>query len=550
MKKGVFFTIDAILAILLIAIGIVLVSGFYMFNPPSQRMDYVSYDTLQVLGEMKVVESKNPFVQTLYANGTITRGNNSILEQIGEFWADGDIPHATELAQNVMQGVWENGTDWALSVGGDLIYTTSPVYSDNMWNAQRMVSGMEKLKPTFGYTARATLTRVKQRVVYGYGYFGGFVGQGNISAPVRLAGNITYVSEIYVETAAASNFTLYINGNKSGKFILGSGGGNFSIRKPDGWILHPGNHSFIKNGTNRVDIRFSGIGYDKQYVAGGLVRVKYTTASNDEVLMEFVGPSKARERYYFPGIFGAINLFDAFYVPGTIDNMSIRLHYFTNHSHHNNTIIFSVANYPLLFDNDSVVPQNITFNNSYLRSIFGGYEPFNDTSVPLRFGFANITGNTGLVDVALVTDRSGSMAFAGWRLINATRPQQRILNVNVPQNGWSNTYTFTLPTTGQRQLGYMFEAESYNQRINRSSHYWERYTTWGGYTGTGYMRAMPNNGASINANYAATSPELRFSVNFDEAGTYYVWIRGRAQTGSDDTLHAGIDGTTPSSVVQ
>jgi hypothetical protein len=541
-KKGIFFTVDAILAILLTMLAVVLVSSYYYFHPLPHKMDYTSYDVLQVLGEMKISESQNPYVKSLINNGTITRLNNSILEQVGEFWADNDTIHAQDLTFNVMKDIYGNDTNWALSVGGDLIYETSSTVSDNVRNSQRMVSGLEKLKPTYGFTARATLTRIKSRVIYGYGYFGGFVGQGNISIPMKLTGNITKISEIYLELSAASNFSLFINGNYSGVYKVGQGGGNPKLLKPDMYVLNARNNSFIKNGTNTIQLRFYDTNFDKEYVSGGLLRIKYTTSSNQELETDFVGPNTARQRYDFPGISGAINLFDSFYVPGLIKNMTIHLKYFTNHSRHNNTIIFSVAGYPLIVDNESTTNQNIIINNTILSTIFGTYDSFNDTTVPLRFGFANITRGTGIVDVGLVMDKSGSMILAGWNLINHTQPQGRINNVNVPRSAWSAVYTFNVTTTGSISDGIMFETENFNQRINRSSHYWNQQTTWGGYSGSSYMQALPNNGASYSNNVPTTSPELRYQVNFPSAGTYYIWVRCRVANGNDDTMHAGLDG--------
>ncbi len=546
-KKAVFFTIDAVMAISLILVTVMMVSSFYVFRPTTERIDYTSYDILQVLGEMKVSQSNNPYVQTLFANGTITRGNNTLLEQIGEFWADGDEDHARELTYEIMRDVFGNDTNWALSIAGDLVYETSSSVGTNVRTAKRMISGLEKMKPTYGYTARALMTRMRARVTNGIATLGGFVGQGNITIPLHLTGNISLVSEIYLELSAASNFTLYINDNATGTYIVGSGGGNPGILKPDIWILNGSERAFIKNFTNNIKIVFANSSSPQSYVSGGFIKVKYTTSNYEETHTEFVDGRIARHAYEFPGIYGAINLFDSFYVPGPIRNMSIRLHYFTNHSRHNNTIIFVIGDHPLLMDNESTTPQDIMFNHTYLSSVFGGYSSFNDTSVPIRFGFANISGSTGLVDVALVTDRSGSMAFAGWQLQNDTSPQIVMDDVYVPNGGWSGIQTFTVPSAGSISNAITFEAENYSMQINRSSHYWQRATSWSGYSGTGYVQSLPNNGANINSGYQTTSPELRYTVNIPQAGTYYVWLRMRAANGNDNSAHVGIDGTAPSS---
>ena len=91
------------------------------------------------------------------------------------------------------------------------------------------------------------------------------------------------------------------------------------------------------------------------------------------------------------------------------------------------------------------------------------------------------------------------------------------------------------------------EAEHYDSEVPRSSHDWLLKTTQTGFSGGSYLEALPNTGASINTSYVTTSPELAYRVSFTNTGTYYVWLRGSASSGNDDSVHAGLDGTGPSS---
>ncbi len=93
----------------------------------------------------------------------------------------------------------------------------------------------------------------------------------------------------------------------------------------------------------------------------------------------------------------------------------------------------------------------------------------------------------------------------------------------------------------------VMEAEHYDGKIPRQSHDWLLETSLTGYAGTGYLQVLPNTGATINTGYTTTSPELVFNVTFTTTGTYYVWIRGSADSGSDDSCHAGLDGVGPAS---
>jgi hypothetical protein len=46
----------------------------------------------------------------------------------------------------------------------------------------------------------------------------------------------------------------------------------------------------------------------------------------------------------------------------------------------------------------------------------------------------------------------------------------------------------------------------------------------------------------VDANFATTSAELQWRVNFETAGTYRVWLRGLAGNTSSDSVHVGLDG--------
>ncbi len=93
----------------------------------------------------------------------------------------------------------------------------------------------------------------------------------------------------------------------------------------------------------------------------------------------------------------------------------------------------------------------------------------------------------------------------------------------------------------------VIDAEHYNSKVPRNGQDWVLKTTTTGYAGSGYLEALPNTGISYNTGYVTSSPELVYNVQFATTGTYYVWVRGIGATGSDDSLHAGLDGTGPAS---
>src|SRR3989344_3348128 len=104
MKKGVFFTIDALLACGIIIIAIVLVSQFYYSEQQTANVNYASQDLVNVFSTMTVSQINNAYVQNLTASGIITNTNNTLIEQIGEFWAQ----ESAELAENFTKNLTED----------------------------------------------------------------------------------------------------------------------------------------------------------------------------------------------------------------------------------------------------------------------------------------------------------------------------------------------------------------------------------------------------------------------------------------------------------
>jgi hypothetical protein len=82
----------------------------------------------------------------------------------------------------------------------------------------------------------------------------------------------------------------------------------------------------------------------------------------------------------------------------------------------------------------------------------------------------------------------------------------------------------------------VMEAEDYDNNITRSSRTWTLTTTVGGYSGSGYMQALPDSGTNINTGYSTTSPEMNYLVNFSTTGTYYVWVRACGPDNNGDSL--------------
>jgi len=70
------------------------------------------------------------------------------------------------------------------------------------------------------------------------------------------------------------------------------------------------------------------------------------------------------------------------------------------------------------------------------------------------------------------------------------------------------------------------EAENFDENNSGTTDDWVLMTSHGGFSGTGYMESVINNGTTNNTGYAANSPELMYLVDFTNTGTYFVLGKG------------------------
>lgn len=161
-KRAVFFTIDAIIASLILLAGLFMMTKAYISDQPTVTLNYLAQDVLNVLAEMQVGQINNSYVQELIDNGTIEHLNNSILEQMGEFWIDGELGQAERFIENITYGLVSESYGFGVYINEEAIYRRSDIPEDNVVVARKIISGIEENKPINGYVARA-VARVVDR---------------------------------------------------------------------------------------------------------------------------------------------------------------------------------------------------------------------------------------------------------------------------------------------------------------------------------------------------------------------------------------------------
>ena len=397
VKKAIFFTIDSLLASGIVIVAILLVSTFYVNEHKRVNVSYASQDLVRVFSVMKIGEVNNEYVQSLIDSGEITSTNNTIIEQIGDFWAQDKMGIAKNLITDLTDQLIPSNYGLSIVIDGEEIYSRSVPIKKALVSSRKLVSGITKAQPTEGYTARVLLQGIKSKKTSTYVYFGGYEGDGDITKKLILPNDVISFNDSYLEVDSGGNFSIYINGFFSGDYIKESAGGGVMLA--DKWNLTGKNLTFFKAGENVITLNFTS---GQSYIAGGFLKVTYLTSSFNGT--EIPG----YEKTFLPGIDGAINIYTSSYFPINISNMSMYIHFLSS------TPIYATIGNSTVFDNEgSNDEQMINLSSSNLSYALGNsslnFSSLSGKTVPVRIGLRDAFIKLGGADSVLITDRTHSM---------------------------------------------------------------------------------------------------------------------------------------------
>ncbi|MFA6036435.1 MAG: VWA domain-containing protein, partial [Candidatus Micrarchaeia archaeon] len=407
--RGVFFSVDALFALFAV-LSLITMLSLLSFDSTSPEMSMLamhsqSGDAIDALAKTSLGDiSHEPIARHLYSQNLFSARdkNKTLLDIIGTLWATNDTQNIT-LSSNVsrlLEPMLPANASWAFLIDNDTVYNSSPMGEGRFVTgvSRRMASGYKLSEPVIGYVSRAFLSTLRGRQAAAYSFFGGFVGQGNLTTYVRdMPGNST-IQDLYVELNLGSDAELYVNGDYCASLIKSPG-----IFTVDNWTLPSCIGSIVPGNDNAFTLLFTGANQSLHYVGGGFIKVIYDTD-------QMAAPVTSTMRYHFPGIDGVINLYDSFYVPGNISSMTAHMHFYSNQQ-----AFLNLGNTRVMTANGNDSVQIIEISNAQLDG-FLDYHNFSSMTVPLRMGiFANDTGDANMsnADVILITDVSGSM---NWRI--------------------------------------------------------------------------------------------------------------------------------------
>jgi len=375
-KRGWFFSIDALIALSLI---VLVLAVFYPFVDVQQKQSEVHYDLIKVLSAL---DPEND--------------GSSVLEETARlYWEDtSNLQPARDYIDVVIGELDFGNENVGIWINNQLVWPSDAEISDygeasRVESARQMVFGLREGENAVGYSAFASLGSLLRQ---DYHYFGGYVGDGDITLRVEYNGVIEPTAELEAAVSSETgDFDVWVNNNFADTYeIIGD---DFT----------PGIYSIpttgatwgFQSGTNTVELRGENL-----HAAGGFLKITYDTN------VQYEQP----EKYYFPGIDGAVNIYDGFYVPGELTSLNVLLHMNSNAD-----VFLNLGDVNIYEGNTGGVDQMISIDGG---SIFTDlqeegltFADLSEETVPLRLGLVGVDYELDVaVDLISVYESTSTMA--------------------------------------------------------------------------------------------------------------------------------------------
>lgn len=157
-KRGYFFMLDAMLGLTIIVIGVILITSSYVNAPKPTQVGLLSDDLLNFYSKTKIGDLNNPYAGIggeLWNQGLITDPDNTLLQQIGEFYATGNTGTAGKFIQNTSAGIMPQQFRYELWMDGVTLYpqVKTPEHIASRNSTELLITSK---KITFGIMNRTT----------------------------------------------------------------------------------------------------------------------------------------------------------------------------------------------------------------------------------------------------------------------------------------------------------------------------------------------------------------------------------------------------------
>ncbi|MEK6967711.1 MAG: hypothetical protein AABX51_03715 [Nanoarchaeota archaeon] len=144
MKKAQFFSIDVFIAIAIIAIGLFVLYTSKVTPPSPSQTAALSADLMNSFNSLKVYQVDNIYVIQLIKNGNITNLDNTLLQQITQYYLYGMNDIAGNITRNVTVDALPLQYAFSLHINGTLIYQSraNDSRTPNLITTKRLVTGV------------------------------------------------------------------------------------------------------------------------------------------------------------------------------------------------------------------------------------------------------------------------------------------------------------------------------------------------------------------------------------------------------------------------
>jgi len=135
-RRGYFFLIDSLLALGILAIGTILIFTFYLNVPSREGTTILSEDLMDFFANNKIKDIDNSYAGlggTLWQAGEITQADNSLLQQIAEFYKNDKENTAEQFILELTQNVIPSQYKFEVWIDNLRIYpqTTTPSHDNS-----------------------------------------------------------------------------------------------------------------------------------------------------------------------------------------------------------------------------------------------------------------------------------------------------------------------------------------------------------------------------------------------------------------------------------
>ncbi|MBW2997744.1 hypothetical protein KY349_05380, partial [Candidatus Woesearchaeota archaeon] len=305
--RALFVTIDALIAALIIISGLLLITSSYVSEQPKTMINTMSQDMLNLLSELHVYEMNNSFIQELVNNRSIKDVNNTLLQQIGEFWANDNISLAQDFAMNVSEGILPDMFGYSIIMDNDTIYTRTNPVKNSLVTSKKVITGIQKAKPIKGFIAKARATTVSKTTSLVIPFSPAGAGwKGSAADPATVVvEKIFDLPDVNIINATAY-LSLHLDRGSPNWDIVVINNGLCNITRDD-MNLAPGsegvfrifnlNNSCFSPGNNSIRLDLRNLGYNAHIHPGTFLIINYNQTEQLQTLAW-----EHSERLYFDNV--------------------------------------------------------------------------------------------------------------------------------------------------------------------------------------------------------------------------------------------------------